>query len=127
MVPKQKGKVEIKRIEQEFRKLKDEYDNLASRFKSLKKEKEFLQLELERLSDLVITSHDGGRKNKDDQNENNIIRGEKYEDKEHQLLRMDDDHEEMPLASLEKWYSIMDHSGILDQPCSNSQWLDFWT
>ncbi|KAK7350958.1 hypothetical protein VNO77_10044 [Canavalia gladiata] len=62
----------------------------------------------------------------DDQNENSIIRTEKSEDKGHQLLRMDD-HAEMPLASLEKWYSSVDPSGILDQPCSTSQWLDFWT
>ncbi|KAG5036074.1 hypothetical protein JHK87_010984 [Glycine soja] len=63
----------------------------------------------------------------DDQNENSIIRGgEKSEDKGHQLLRMDD-HAEMPLASLEKWYSGVDPSGILDQSCSSSQWLDFWT
>ncbi|KAL2339569.1 hypothetical protein Fmac_007509 [Flemingia macrophylla] len=156
-----------KRIEQEYRKLKDEYDNLASRFESLKKEKESLQLELQRLSDLVITSHDGGREDKgakensiedggsgsgysswkaeakprfsndgfedrigvysDDQNENSIIRGEKSENEEHQLLRMDDHHGEMPLSSLEKWYSSVDPSGILDQSCSSSQWLDFWT
>ena len=65
----------------------------------------------------------------DDQNENSIIRGvEKSEDKGHQLLRMDDhDHADMPLASLEKWYSGVDPSGILDQSCSSSQWLDFWT
>ncbi|RDY05440.1 Homeobox-leucine zipper protein ATHB-7 [Mucuna pruriens] len=58
----------------------------------------------------------------DDQNENSIIRSEKSEDKEHQqILRMDDDHAEMPLASLEKWYSSVDPSGILDQSCSSSQ------
>ncbi|KAK7410748.1 hypothetical protein VNO78_01798 [Psophocarpus tetragonolobus] len=62
----------------------------------------------------------------DDQNENSIIKGEKSEDKEHQLLRMDD-QADMPLASLEKWYSSVDPSGILDQSCSSSQWLDFWT
>ncbi|TKY74041.1 Homeobox-leucine zipper protein ATHB-7 [Spatholobus suberectus] len=155
-----------KRIEQEYRKLKDEYDNLASRFESLKKEKESLQLELQKQSDLVVTSHDGEREDKvakensiedggsgsgysswkpeakprfsnealedrigvysDDQNENSIIRSEKSEDKGQQLLRMDD-HAEMPLASLEKWYSGVDPSGILDQSCSSSQWLDFWT
>ncbi|KAK7353409.1 hypothetical protein VNO80_18856 [Phaseolus coccineus] len=157
-----------KRIEQEYRKLKDEYDNLASRFESLKKEKESLQVELQKLSDLVESSHDGGREDKgakehsiedggsgsgysswkpevkprfstegleerlgvysDDQNENSIIRSEKSEDKGHQLLRVDDnDQAEIPLASLEKWYSSVDPSGILDQSCSSSQWLDFWT
>lgn len=29
------------------------------------------------------------------------------------------------LASLEKLYSV-DPSGLLDQSCSSSQWLDFW-
>ncbi|KAK7317094.1 hypothetical protein RJT34_01039 [Clitoria ternatea] len=158
-----------KRIEQEYRKLRDEYDNLASRFQSLKEEKESLQLELQKLSDLMETSHDGRREDKvakensiedggsgsgysnwrheekprfsnegveervvanaysDDQNENSIIRREKSEDKGQQLLRMDGDHAEIPLASLEKWYGGVDPSGILDQPCGSSQWLDFWT
>ncbi|XP_027338900.1 homeobox-leucine zipper protein ATHB-12-like [Abrus precatorius] len=144
-----------KRIEQEYRKLKDEYDNLASRFESLKEEKESLQQELHKLSDLMEISRDGRRDDKvakensiedggsgsgysswrpeeakpcfsNDKNENRIIRAEKSEDKGHQLLRMDD-HAEMPLASLEKWYSSVDPSGILDQSCSSSQWLDFWT
>ncbi|KAL1290714.1 hypothetical protein HN51_059108 [Arachis hypogaea] len=46
----------------------------------------------------------------------------------HQDMRMDDEeqHLEIPLESLEKWYSE-DPSGILDQSCSTSQWLDFWT
>lgn len=60
----------------------------------------------------------------DDQNESRR-RSEKSEDREHQVVRMDD-HAEIPLASLEKWYSV-DPSGILDQSCSSSQWLDFWT
>ncbi|XP_061358197.1 homeobox-leucine zipper protein ATHB-12-like [Gastrolobium bilobum] len=153
-----------KRIEQEYRKLKDEYDSLASQFDSLKEENESLQLELQKLSDLMETSHDGGREGKvakenstedggsgsgysnwraeakprfsnegledkvvvcsDDQNEKSR-RIEKSEDRGHQLVRMDN-HAEIPLASLEKWYSV-DPSGILDQSCSGSQWLDFWT
>lgn len=35
----------------------------------------------------------------------------------YQLLRMDE---------LEKWYSG-DLSGLLDQPCGSSQWLNFWS
>jgi len=124
--------------------------------------------QLQKLSDLVVSSHDGGREDKggkehsiedggsgsgysswkpeekprfsnegleervgvysDDQNENSMMRSEKSEDKGHQVLRMDDnDHAEMPLASLEKWYNSVDPNGILDQSCSSSQWLDFWT
>jgi len=58
----------------------------------------------------------------DDQNE--ISRRTEKSD---QLLRMDDhDHAETPFTSLEKWYRV-DPSGILDQSCNSSQWLDFWT
>lgn len=140
-----------KRIEQEYRKLKDEYDNLASKFQSLKEEKESLQSELQKLSYMMETCHDGGREVKEnstedggsgngysncrgevkksfsnDQNERSTIRiDQKDEDKGHQVMRNDDnDHEEIPLTTLEKWYSV-DPSGILD--CNSSQWLDFWT
>ncbi|MED6170980.1 hypothetical protein PIB30_036337 [Stylosanthes scabra] len=46
----------------------------------------------------------------------------------HQIMRMDDgeQHLVIPLGSHEKWYNE-DPSGILDQSCSTSQWLDFWT
>ena len=60
----------------------------------------------------------------DDQNDKSI-KAEKSEERGNQLLRMDE-HLEIPLASLEKWYSE-DPSCILDQSCSSSQWLDFWT
>lgn len=70
--------------------------------------------------------------NLDDQDER-CRRSERAEERGHQLVRnMDgDDHhhhaENIPLASShEKWYSV-DPSGILDQSCSSSQWLDFWT
>ncbi|KAK7282530.1 hypothetical protein RIF29_11388 [Crotalaria pallida] len=63
----------------------------------------------------------------DDQDEKSR-RSEKSEERgqqQHQVVRMDE-HEEIPLASLEKWYSV-DPSGILDQSCNTSHWLDFWT
>ncbi|CAL0305401.1 unnamed protein product [Lupinus luteus] len=60
----------------------------------------------------------------DDQNEKSI-RSEKSEEIGKQVLRMDE-HEEIPLPLLEKWYNV-DPSGILDQSCSSSQWLDLWT
>ncbi|OIW21686.1 hypothetical protein TanjilG_08089 [Lupinus angustifolius] len=139
-----------KRMEQEYRKLRDEYDKLASRFESLKNEKESLQLQLQKLRELVGTCYDGRREMKggkenstekggledrecmnysDDQNEKNI-RSEKSEERgqeQHHVLRMDEHEEILPLAStLEKWYNV-DPNGSLDQPCSSSQWLDFWT
>ncbi|KAI4338020.1 hypothetical protein L6164_016375 [Bauhinia variegata] len=52
-----------------------------------------------------------------------------YEDREHQIQKMEkhgNEHVEVPLASVEKWYSV-DPSSLLDQSCSSSQWLDFWT
>ncbi|KAK4277617.1 hypothetical protein QN277_015589 [Acacia crassicarpa] len=132
-------------IEQEYRKLRDEYDNLVSKFESLKKEKESLQAEMQNLHDLMETSkNDEGKKNKDcrssevkpsssyegldevrdtegmhlqDQSEMMSKNKNGYcEDTEYQLLRMDE---------LEKWYSSVDPSGLLDQP--SSQWFDFWT
>ncbi|KAE9587262.1 hypothetical protein Lal_00004370 [Lupinus albus] len=159
-----------KRMEQEYRKLRDEYDKLASLFESLKNDKESLQLQLQKLRELVGT-YDGRREVKggkensteeggsgsgynhcrvevkpsfsnegledrecmnylDDQNEKNI-RSEKSEERgeeQHQNLRMDEHEEILPLAStLEKWYNVDPNGGILDQSCSSSQWLDFWT
>ncbi|WJX40558.1 hypothetical protein P8452_28018 [Trifolium repens] len=58
----------------------------------------------------------------DDQNERSTTR---TEDRGNQVLR-NDDHEEIPLTTLEKWYNV-DPSSILDQSCNSSQWLDFWT
>ncbi|KAE9604049.1 hypothetical protein Lal_00001677 [Lupinus albus] len=143
-----------KRMEQEYRKLRDEYDNLASRFESLKNEKESLQLELQKLSEVKVgkenSTEDGvsgsgynnwrvemkpsfedieGMHYSDDQNEKSI-KSEKSEEigqqqQQEQVLRMDE-HEEIPLPSLEKWYNV-ELSGILDQSCSSSQWLDLWT
>ncbi|KAI4307050.1 hypothetical protein L6164_030280 [Bauhinia variegata] len=45
-------------------------------------------------------------------------------DREHQIQKKMEEHE--PSASLEKWNSV-DPSGLFDQSCSSSQWLDFWT
>ncbi|XP_058786711.1 homeobox-leucine zipper protein ATHB-12-like [Vicia villosa] len=58
----------------------------------------------------------------DDQDERGLTRTEKVDDRENQVLR----NEEIPLTALEKWYNV-DPSVILDQSCSSSQWLDFWT
>lgn len=53
-----------KQIEQEYRKLRDSYDNLASRFESLKKEKQSLIIQLQNLGDLLGKTHDGNSDNK---------------------------------------------------------------
>ncbi|CAK8567659.1 unnamed protein product [Lathyrus sativus] len=58
----------------------------------------------------------------DEQNEGSLTRTEKVDDIGDQVLR----NEEIPLTALEKWYNV-DPSVILDQSCSSSQWLDFWT
>ncbi|OIV96865.1 hypothetical protein TanjilG_08726 [Lupinus angustifolius] len=140
------------------------FQNRRARFESLKNEKESLQLELQKLSDLMETSHEVkvGKENstEDDgsgsgynswrvevkpsfsnegledreamhcsNDQNDKSKSEKSEERgqlQHQVLRMDE-YEEIPnLALLEKWYNV-DPSGILNQSCSSSQWLDFWT
>ncbi|XP_054789111.1 homeobox-leucine zipper protein ATHB-12-like [Prosopis cineraria] len=125
-----------KRIEQEYRKLRDEYDNLSSLFESIKKEKESLQAEVQKLRDLSETCNgDCKRENKVGM-ENSTEDGasgsgqsnwmseakpnfsnERSEDAKNYDIR--------ELASIEKWYNV-DPSGLLDQSCSSSQWLDFW-
>ncbi|CAL0327507.1 unnamed protein product [Lupinus luteus] len=142
-----------KRMEQEYRKLRDEYEKLASRFESLKNEKEFLQLQLQKLKEnsaeeggsgsgydhwrveVKPSFSDEGLENRecmnypDDKNEKNmrIEKSEERGQEQHQVLRMDEHEEILPLTStLGKWDNV-DPNGILDQSCSSSQWLDFWT
>lgn len=96
--------------------------------------------QLQKLNDLMEASPDGrgevkpsfsnegleDREGMHLQHQNEMSKNTGYgEDTGYQLLRMDE-HEEVPLGSLEKWYSG-DASGLLDQPCSSSHWLDFWT
>ncbi|KAF7816647.1 homeobox-leucine zipper protein ATHB-12-like [Senna tora] len=124
-----------KRIEQEYRKLRDEYDNLASLFESINKEKESLQAEVQKLRDLMETCQDGKRESKVGK-ENSTEDGAsgsghsnwKTEAKSSLSNEGSEDaktNDARDLASLEKWYSV-DPSGLLDQCCSSSQWLDFW-
>ncbi|XVF10151.1 hypothetical protein REPUB_Repub07fG0157900 [Reevesia pubescens] len=47
-----------KQIEQDYRRLRVNYDNLASRFESLKKEKQSLISQMQKLSELLAEPHD---------------------------------------------------------------------
>ncbi|XVF53318.1 hypothetical protein PTKIN_Ptkin05aG0089600 [Pterospermum kingtungense] len=47
-----------KQIEQDYKTLKADYDNLASKFESSKKEKQSLILQIEKLSELLAEPHD---------------------------------------------------------------------
>ncbi|OMO95062.1 hypothetical protein CCACVL1_05603 [Corchorus capsularis] len=47
-----------KQIEQDYRTLRDNYDNLASKFESLKNEKQALMLQLQNLSELLAEPHE---------------------------------------------------------------------
>ncbi|XVF12738.1 hypothetical protein REPUB_Repub08aG0145400 [Reevesia pubescens] len=54
-----------KQIEQDYRTLRANYDNLASRFESLKKEKQSLILQMQKLSELLAEPHDINKGSKD--------------------------------------------------------------
>ncbi|XP_028790804.1 homeobox-leucine zipper protein ATHB-12-like [Neltuma alba] len=125
-----------KRMEQEYRKLRDEYDNLASLFESIKKERESLQAEVQKLRDLVETCDDGSKRENTAGMENSTEDGASGSEQNNWISEAkpnfsnegsenakNDDKRE--LGSIEKWHSV-DPSGLLDQSCSSSQWLDFW-
>ncbi|PSS11927.1 Homeobox-leucine zipper protein like [Actinidia chinensis var. chinensis] len=54
-----------KKIEQSYRVLKANYDNLHSQFEALKKEKQSLLIQVQELSDLLEQNHDQGSRSKD--------------------------------------------------------------
>ncbi|GMI75592.1 ARABIDOPSIS THALIANA HOMEOBOX 12, homeobox 12 [Hibiscus trionum] len=140
-----------KRIEQEYRTLRADYDKLASRFESLKKEKQSLILQLQKLSELVAEPHDINKATKGVDADTKCEQWSQgfqqapLEDKELLSLQFGNDREmenagqareelvsieeyrnESP-ASPENLYGFDLADDILDQSCSNPQWLNFWS
>ncbi|XP_030933107.1 homeobox-leucine zipper protein ATHB-7-like isoform X4 [Quercus lobata] len=95
-----------KQIENEYKTLKDNYDNLASQFESLKKEKQSLLIQEGMEGSAVMCPHE----------DKTGIRN--FEEEGQGLLNVTE-HVHVPFASLEKWYTY-DSCGLLDQLCSSS-------
>ncbi|KAM5557761.1 homeobox-leucine zipper protein ATHB-12-like [Rosa sericea] len=136
-----------KQIEQDFRTLRNEYDLLASKFESLKEEKQSLLIQLEKLNDLMGKTkvHDENMDGKDLEGSSNKDGNcETTEEKpshlqSHKNFASDDvgneGHEQLmnmcqvgAIVSPEDWHRF-DSGGLYDPPRSSSatsQWLNFW-
>ncbi|XWS61396.1 hypothetical protein CRYUN_Cryun07bG0122700 [Craigia yunnanensis] len=69
-----------KQIEQDYRTLMANYNNLASRFESLKKEKQSLVLQMQKLSELLAEPHDINKVSKADLDGSSTGGGSEYGD-----------------------------------------------
>ncbi|KAK7834616.1 homeobox-leucine zipper protein athb-7 [Quercus suber] len=122
-----------KQIENEYKILKDNYDNLASQFESLKKERQSLLIQGLEGNSAVCTSNNVNTNSETKAKLNCFQEGMEgsavmcpHEDKtgvgnleEGQGLLNVTEHVHVPFASLEKWYTY-DSCGLLDQLCSSS-------
>ncbi|KAL4360544.1 hypothetical protein GQ457_04G013800 [Hibiscus cannabinus] len=139
-----------KRIEQDYRTLRADYDILASRFEFLKKEKQSLIQQLQKLSESVAEPHDKNKASKgvdgdtkcEQSNpsfqraplEGNELLGLQFGnsgDMEHtgqareELVSIDEYRNESPVSP-ENLYGFDLADDIFGQSCSNPQWLNFW-
>ncbi|CAN6564691.1 hypothetical protein FF1_042132 [Malus domestica] len=144
-----------KQIEQELRSLREDYDKLASRFESLKEEKQSLLMQLQKLHDLVGTSRDGAPT--EDSLANQTADGSSYKEgncKTTARVRLeealeqrgaidshtshdvggefgDEIHDLLNIGQLDasltpQGLHRLDSGNILVDRC-NSHWLNFWT
>ncbi|XP_030500137.1 homeobox-leucine zipper protein ATHB-7 [Cannabis sativa] len=122
-----------KQIEQDFKNLRAEYDNLVSQFDSLKQEKDSLVLQLQRLKDLLLSKTNEMKKDKrlDEKEEEEENKYRNIDSKNKTETRFEDrgvlmattsnyiedlgqqGYENLDSLSLENWY--------------NRQWLSFWS
>ncbi|KAE8694684.1 Homeobox-leucine zipper protein ATHB-7 [Hibiscus syriacus] len=112
-----------KRIEQDYNTLKANYDNLESRFEWLKKEKQSLILQMQKLSELLAEPR--GRNRVDG---SSAVEAE-AQPSFGQAENNSDDVKQTGLAA-EEFLMIdgLDSAAMLDHSCStSSQWLNFWT
>ncbi|KAL6127288.1 hypothetical protein ACLB2K_075329 [Fragaria x ananassa] len=134
-----------KQIEQDFRTLRNEYDLLASKFESLKEEKQSLLIQLEKLNDLMgkqkdhdadtdgkdlegSSSKDGNCETTDEkpshlQSHKNIASNDVGDEGQDQLMNM------CQVEAIPENWNRFDSGGLFDPlRCSSatSQWFNFW-
>ncbi|XP_039032074.1 homeobox-leucine zipper protein ATHB-12-like [Hibiscus syriacus] len=111
-----------KRIEQDYNTLKANYDNLESRFECLKKEKQTLILQIQKLSELLAEPHGGNGVDG-----SSAIEAE-AQPSSGQAENNSDSVKQTGLAG-EEFLMIdgLDSAAMLDHSCStnSSQWLNF--
>ncbi|KAE8662724.1 Homeobox-leucine zipper protein HOX6 [Hibiscus syriacus] len=118
-----RARLKSKQIEKDYIKLRDKYDNLASRFESLKDEKQSLVSQLEKLSEMVAEAHDGNRVGLEAEAEP-ILQQAAMEENDgffalEQFMDMDE-HRSFPVSP-EKLH------GFDSAADSRLQWLNSWT
>ncbi|CAL2244016.1 unnamed protein product [Prunus armeniaca] len=131
-----------KQIEQDFRTLRADYDNLASRFESLKEEKQSLLMQMQKLNELVGKPSQGlegnimvdGSRLQEELEPRGVIQSHKnntsndvgcHGDEIHELLSMA--HVDASSLSPQDWHRF--DPSILFDPSrfTSSHWLNFWT
>ncbi|GMJ14983.1 hypothetical protein HRI_005167500 [Hibiscus trionum] len=116
-----RARLKSKQIEKDFMKLRDKYDNLTSRFESLKNEKQCLISQMEKLSGIMAETDDGNKVSK-------VSVEAEAETKPNfrQAAAMEDDS---GLFGLEEFMNMdeFESADVSDHSCGRLQWLNFWT
>ncbi|KAE8694289.1 Homeobox-leucine zipper protein HOX6 [Hibiscus syriacus] len=121
-----RARLKSKQIEKDYIKLRDKYDNMASRFESLKDEKKCLVSQLEKLSEMLVETHGGNKVSKVG-----------LEAEAEPILQQAAMEENDVLFGLEEFMKMDEHRSFPVSPekphgfdsaaDGRLQWLNFWT
>ncbi|KAL4363413.1 hypothetical protein GQ457_04G038220 [Hibiscus cannabinus] len=111
-----RARLKSKQMEKDYMRLRDKYDNLASRFESLTNEKQCLISQMEKLSELLSETDERNKVSKVSVEAEAVA-----EPSFRQAAAMEDDN---VLFGLEE---LMNMDDVSDYSCGRLQWLNFWT
>ncbi|KAK8692769.1 hypothetical protein V6N13_070376 [Hibiscus sabdariffa] len=111
-----RARLKSKQMEKDYMRLRDKYDNLASRFESLTNEKQCLISQMEKLSEILAETGEGNKVSKVGVEAEAVA-----EPSFRQAAAMEDDN---GLFGLEE---LMNMDDVSDYSCGRLQWLNFWT
>lgn len=132
-----RARLKTKQIEKEYGVLKASYDVLASSFESLKREKQSLIIQLQKLKNMHVKQHgsrscgnhlgssrDGRFENKDSGSESKEKPSSPLDGNDNEENRPSSDNNSRNTVNMREEIDILNHS---EQTDNSSQWWEFWS